>query len=125
MAEDNSIEATATAAATTTDGDTVTETMEIEVKKTTPKSATSSGSTSGGSSGATAAASKKTDAYRVCVPLLNIRKKASLASEIVGALQEGDVVEVEARTPAGFGRLSDGDGYVKLEYTTRIEEAGE
>lgn len=66
-----------------------------------------------------AASGKNADSYQVAVPLLNIRQKASLASEIIGTLQEGDAVEIKSRTPQGFGRLADGDGYVKLEFLAK------
>ena len=88
---------------------------EVEVKRTRKgPSQSSSGSSS----------VKKGDSYRVTVPLLNIREKASLVAEILGTLQEGDVVEIVARTPKGFGRLADDEGYVKLDYVEKIAEEG-
>ena len=88
---------------------------EVEVKRTR-KGPSQSGASSGGSS-------KKGDAYRVTVPLLNVREKASLVADILGTLQEGDVVEIVARTPKGFGKLADDEGYVKLDYVEKIEGA--
>ena len=88
---------------------------EVEVKRTRKgPSQSSSGS----------ASAKKGEAYRVVVPLLNIREKASLVAEILGTLQEGDVVEIVAKTPKGFGRLADDEGYVKLDYVEKVDEEG-
>lgn len=85
---------------------------EVEVKRTRKGPSQSTASTS----------SKKADSYRVVVPLLNIREKASLVAEILGTLQQGDVVDIVARTPKGFGRLADDEGYVMLEYLEKIEQ---
>lgn len=63
---------------------------------------------------------KKAESYRVIVPLLNIREKASLAAEILGTVQEGDIIDIVLRTPQGFGRLADDEGYIKLEYVEKI-----
>ena len=54
--------------------------------------------------------------YVVTVPLLNIREKASLSSKILGTLSKGEQVEVSTRTPQGFGKLADRDGYIALEF---------
>ena len=62
--------------------------------------------------------------YKVIVPLLNVREKASMASEVIGTLLEGETVHISARTPQGFGKL-DGEGYVKLEFVEKADEAGE
>ena len=86
---------------------------EVEVKRTRK----------GPSQSSAASTSKKTDSYKVIVPLLNIREKASLVAEIIGTLQEGDIVDIAARTPKGFGKLADDEGYVMLEYLEKIEEA--
>lgn len=83
---------------------------EVEVKRTRK-----------GPSQSTASSSKKADSYRVIVPLLNIREKASLVAEILGTLQQGDVVDIVSRTPKGFGKLADDEGYVMLEYLEKIE----
>ena len=66
---------------------------------------------------------KTGDSYRVIVPLLNIREKASLVADILGTLQEGDLVEIVSRTPKGFGKLADDEGYVKLEFLEKVEKA--
>ena len=90
---------------------------EVEVKRTRKGPVSSNASqTSSGSS-----VSKKGEPYRVIVPLLNIREKASLVAEILGTLQEGDVVEIVAKTPKGFGRLADDEGYVKLDFIEKVE----
>lgn len=86
---------------------------EVEVKRTRKSPVTTASSESGKKTG---------DAYRVIVPLLNIREKASLVAEILGTLQEGDIVDIVARTPKGFGRLADDEGYVMLEYLEKVEE---
>lgn len=86
---------------------------EVEVKRTRK----------GPSQSTTASSSKKAESYRVAVPLLNIREKASLVAEILGTLQQGDVVDIVSRTPKGFGKLADDEGYVMLEYLEKIEEA--
>lgn len=70
------------------------------------------------------AASEKAPAaarYVVTVPLLNIREKASLSSKILATLSKGDQVEVATRTPQGFGKLADRDGYIALEFTKPLE----
>ena len=84
---------------------------EVEVKRTR-KSPASAASQSAGN--------KKAEAYKVIVPLLNVREKASLVSEILGVLQEGDIIDIVARTPQGFGKLSDDEGYVKLEFLQKV-----
>lgn len=66
------------------------------------------------------AADKKAESYKVAVPLLNIREKASLVAEIIGTLQEGDIVDISTRTPQGFGKLADDEGYIKLEFAQKI-----
>ncbi len=88
---------------------------EVEVKRTRkgPSQSSSSNST---------AATKKGEPYKVIVPLLNIREKASLVAEIIGTLQEGDIIEITTKTPKGFGKLADDEGYVKLDYVEKIEE---
>ena len=63
--------------------------------------------------------------YKVIVPLLNVREKASMASEVIGTLLEDEVVRISARTPQGFGKLADAEGYVKLEFVEKADEAGE
>lgn len=85
---------------------------EVEVKRTrkTPASAASQSTSS----------TKKSEEYKVIVPLLNIREKASLVAEILGVLQEGDVVDIVARTPQGFGKLAEDEGYVKLEFLQKV-----
>lgn len=93
---------------------------EVEVKRTRKSPVSKAGQSS--SSGGTASA-KKGDSYKVVVPLLNIREKASLVAEILGTLQEGDVIEVVAKTPKGFGKLADDEGYVKLDYVEKVENA--
>lgn len=59
--------------------------------------------------------------YVVTVPLLNIREKASLSSKILATLSKGEQVEVATRTPQGFGKLADRDGYIALEFAKTIE----
>lgn len=88
---------------------------EVEVKRTRKGPSQSSSSSS-------STAAKKGDPYKVTVPLLNIREKASLVAEILGTLQEGDIIEIVARTPKGFGKLADDEGYVKLDYVEKVEE---
>ena len=116
MAEE--IKSTAvTEAAQTTETETETFIEEVEVKRTR-KGPVSSNTTQSASN---SSASKKGEPYRVTVPLLNIREKASLVAEILGTLQEGDVVEIVAKTPKGFGRLADDEGYVKLDFVEKVE----
>ncbi len=86
---------------------------EVEVKRTRKGPSQSTASTS----------SKKADSYRVVVPLLNIREKASLVAEILGTLQQGDIVDIVSRTPKGFGKIADDEGYVMLEYLEKVEQA--
>ena len=90
---------------------------EVEVKRT--RKGPSHSSSSGGS-----AVAKKGEPYRVIVPLLNVREQASLVADILGTLQEGDIIEIVSRTPKGFGRLADDEGYVKLDYVEKIIEEG-
>ena len=45
------------------------------------------------------------------MPLLNIRERASIASEIVGTVAEGEILSIVSGTPQGFGKLADGSGY--------------
>ena len=85
---------------------------EVEVKRTRKGPSQSTASTS----------SKKAESYRVIVPLLNIREKASLVAEILGTLQQDDIVDIVSRTPKGFGKLADDEGYVMLEYLEKIEQ---
>ena len=86
---------------------------EVEVKRTRK----------GPSQSTTASASsKKAESYRVVVPLLNIREKASLVAEILGTLQQDDIVDIVSRTPKGFGKLADDEGYVMLEYLEKVEQ---
>ena len=85
---------------------------EVEVKRTRKSPA--------GTSAQPASSSKKAEEYKVVVPLLNIREKASLVAEILGVLQEGDIVDIVARTPQGFGKLADDEGYVKLEFLQKV-----
>ena len=87
---------------------------EVEVKRTR-KGPSSSASSNG-------TAVKKGEPYRVVVPLLNIREKASLVAEILGTLQEGDIIEISTKTPKGFGKIADDEGYVKLDYVEKVEE---
>lgn len=88
--------------------DTETITEEIEAKKTKKEKANQT--------------DKKTDSYRVAVPLLNIREKASLNAEVIGTLTEGEKMEITSRTPQGFGKLADREGYVKLEFVKKEGE---
>ena len=85
---------------------------EVEVKRTR-KSPVSTASQP-------ASGNKKAEAYKVIVPLLNIREKASLVAEVLGVLQEGDIIDIVARTPQGFGKLADDEGYVKLEFLQKV-----
>ena len=89
---------------------------EVEVKRTRKGPSSSS---SGGSG-----AAKKGEPYKVIVPLLNVREQASLVADILGTLQEGDIIEIVSRTPRGFGRLADDEGYVKLDYVEKVVEEG-
>lgn len=110
MAEETKSAKTTEAITTTETTETETFIEEVEVKRTRK-----------GPSQSTASSSKKADSYRVLVPLLNIREKASLVAEILGTLQQGDVVDIVSRTPKGFGKLADDEGYVMLEYLEKIE----
>ena len=70
------------------------------------------------------AASEKAQAaerYVVTVPLLNIREKASLNSRIIATLEREAEVQISSRTPQGFGKLADRDGYIALEFAKAIE----
>lgn len=86
---------------------------EVEVKRTRkgPSQSTTANTST-----------KKAESYRVIVPLLNIREKASLVAEILGTLQQDDIVDIVSRTPKGFGKLADDEGYVMLEYLEKIEQ---
>ena len=90
---------------------------EVEVKRTRKGPGHSSSSCS-------ASSAKKGEPYRVIVPLLNIREKASLVADIIGTLQEGDIVYISTRTPKGFGKIADDEGYVKLDFVEKIAEEG-
>ena len=68
------------------------------------------------------AVGKKAETYAVAVPLLNIRERASIASEIVDTVAEGEILSVVSRTPQGFGKLADGSGYVLLEYVAPVKD---
>lgn len=70
---------------------------------------------------ATAEKTPATTRYTVTAPLLNIREKATLSSKILGTLGKGEQVEVSARTPQGFGKLTGREGYIALEYTKVLE----
>lgn len=87
-------------------------TERAEVKKTKKSSANTSTQPED--------SKKAGDSYKVIVPLLNIREKASIAAEVLGTLQEDDVIEIVARTPKGFGKLADDKGYVKLDYVEKV-----
>lgn len=87
---------------------------EVEVKKTRKSPANTSNQSED--------SKKAGDSYKVIVPLLNIREKASMVAEVLGTLQEDDVVEIIARTPKGFGKLADDKGYVKLDYVEKVEK---
>lgn len=100
-----------TRATETTETETFIEEVEVKRTRKGPSQSTSSSS------------NKKADSYRVVVPLLNIREKASLVAEILGTLQQGDIVDIVSRTPKGFGKIADDEGYVMLEYLEKIEEA--
>ena len=89
---------------------------EVEVKRTR-KGPSHSASCS------TTIAAKKGEPYRVIVPLLNIREKASLVADILGTLQEGDIIEITTKTPKGFGKIADDEGYVKLDFVEKVENA--
>lgn len=68
---------------------------------------------------------RKGGLYKVIVPLLNIRERATLSSEVKGTLAEGEEVAIASRTPQGFGKLADGSGYVLLEYVECVKQADE
>ena len=72
---------------------------------------------------AKADADKKGGRYTVIVPLLNIRERATLASDVRDTLAEGEEIEIASRTPQGFGKLADGSGYVMLEHVKQVDEA--
>lgn len=91
---------------------------EVEVKRTRKGPSKSSSASAAATTDA-----KKGDPYRVIVPLLNIREKASLVAEIIGTLQEGDIIEITTKTPKGFGKIADDEGYVKLDYVEKVENA--
>lgn len=63
------------------------------------------------------------ETYEVTVPLLNIREKATLDSRIVGTLEKEEKVQVSNCAPQGFGKLAGQDGYILLEYASKV--AGE
>ncbi len=115
MAEENKSTKVVEAAGNTETTETETFIEEVEVKRTRKGPSSSSSSN--------VSAAKKGEPYKVIVPLLNIREKASLVAEILGTLQEGDIIEIVAKTPKGFGRLADDEGYVKLDYVEKVEEA--
>ena len=104
---------TVTETAQTTETETFIEEVEVKRTRKSPVNTASQPSSS--------STVKKGEAYKVIVPLLNIREKASLVAEILGTLQEGDIVEIVAKTPKGFGRLADDEGYVKLDFVEKIE----
>ena len=112
MAEEIKDNKTTSVTETTETTETETFIEEVEVKRTRK----------GPSQASAVSTSKKADSYKVIVPLLNIREKASLVAEILGTLQEGDIVDITARTPKGFGKLADDEGYVMLEYLEKVEE---
>ena len=89
---------------------------EVEVKRTRKGPSHSS-------SCSNTVAAKKGEPYRVIVPLLNIREKASLVADILGTLQEGDIIEITTKTPKGFGKIADDEGYVKLDFVEKVENA--
>ena len=96
-----------------------TEAKETQAKKPTKKTAEKKQAPS-----KEQAAEKKPAAitrYVVTVPLLNIREKASLSSKILATLSKGEQVEVTTRTPQGFGKLADRDGYIALEFAKALE----
>ena len=96
---------------------------EVEVKRTRKSPVKTSSSQASPSGGAAPTAAKKGEPYKVIVPLLNIREKASLVAEILGTLQEGDIIEISTKTPKGFGKIADDEGYVKLDYVEKIVDA--
>lgn len=58
--------------------------------------------------------------YRITSKALNIRKKNSLDSESIGVIRElGKVVEISV-TRNGFGKLVGCDGWICLDYATKI-----
>lgn len=109
----------ATQATETTETETFIE--EVEVKRTRKSPVNKANQSS--SSGSSTTAAKKGEPYKVTVPLLNIREKASLVAEIIGTLQEGDIVDITTKTPKGFGKIADDEGYVKLDYVEKVENA--
>ncbi len=58
--------------------------------------------------------------YKIKSKALNIRKKNSLDSDVIGVIREpGKVVEVSA-TRNGFGKLAGSDGWICLEFAEKV-----
>lgn len=58
--------------------------------------------------------------YRIKSKALNIRKKNSLDSEVIGVIRDpGCVVKISA-TRSGFGKLADREGWICLEYAEKM-----
>ena len=61
-----------------------------------------------------------TSKYKITSRALNIRKKNSLDSEVLGIIrEEGKVVEISA-TRNGFGKLAGREGWICLEFADKI-----
>lgn len=58
--------------------------------------------------------------YKITSKALNIRKKNSLESEVLGVIREpGKVVEISA-IRNGFGKLAGREGWICLDFAVRI-----
>ena len=58
--------------------------------------------------------------YKITSKALNIRKKNSLESEVIGIIREpGKVVEISA-TRSGFGKLAGCEGWICLEFAVKV-----
>lgn len=61
-----------------------------------------------------------TKKYKITSKALNIRKKNSIESDILGVIREpGLIVEVTV-VRNGFGKLADRDGWICLNYAEKV-----
>lgn len=58
--------------------------------------------------------------YKITSKALNVRKKSSRDSEVLGVIREpGKVVEISA-TRSGFGKLAGCEGWICLEFAVKV-----
>ena len=58
--------------------------------------------------------------YKIKSKALNIRKKNSLESEVIGVIRDpGCVVKISA-VRSGFGKLADREGWICLDYAEKM-----